>query len=337
MEQIPQPKLPNDDSEKRLLNPHGLEKHFETNKSPEIFRATLGFDFVFVIDETGKKKCYCVEINGHRTGIVGAEDIPEGDIDPLVRLTSGIRATMNPELLRKSRIAKEVLDGMNATTLGELTIRTFMQKSMSKGPLFPHAIENPPILEEVTNDKLQQGFYIPQEHRPKEYVAGDSPDSSTGYWICKHKAGQNGKHIGILSSAEFKKFFLSDPTLKEHYVVQEFLIAQGADNAPRELSSNPASMRLLIDFRYLENGTIEPLFLAGYQRVSQTSFHEPLDTLAPDDRNKVGVVNKSTGALSFAASEEEMRLGKEVAEKIIRKLATELVLPDITVPEAEVI
>ena len=62
-----------------------VEKSNESKESPELFRASLGFDFVFAKDKSGELHPYCVEINGHDTGVTGVQDVPSEQLPKIHR------------------------------------------------------------------------------------------------------------------------------------------------------------------------------------------------------------------------------------------------------------
>src|SRR3989344_4779229 len=80
----------------------------ESKEGVELFRATLGFDFVFTRDEQGNLRCFCIEINGHDTGVNGVEDIPKGQISEEVRKHAAERAKEDPEMERRYKLAAEI-------------------------------------------------------------------------------------------------------------------------------------------------------------------------------------------------------------------------------------
>lgn len=307
--------------EKPATEPSRAERHFEVNEGNEAFRATLGFDLIFVRGEDGEKQCYCIEINGEKTGVLGMEDIPEGQIDPMLKYMAKIRAEMNPKRIRKADLAEEIDAELNASTLGTLKIHEFMKKSVEKEKLFEKSEKNPPFIEKLSRDKRLQQQYIPEGHKPREYAPGESPLSSTGYWICKAVHGQGGRDVYVLTNGEFARFLEAHTEDQNYYIAQEFLHAEGAELAPEEFAENRASMRFLIDFRYMEDGTMEPMFQTGYQRVAASSTRLPIDFQSRDERQEHAVVNKTTGALSFAASKEELDAAKVLAAYIIHNIA----------------
>ena len=109
---------------------------------------------------------------------------------------------------------------------------------------------------------------------------------------------------------------------RDFYVIQEFIFSADADKAPKEMLGRPASMRFLIDFLYSENNKIIPAFEAAYQRVSPFSEeYSEISKLSITERQRLFVQNKSRGAKSVPASDEEVLLARTTAEEIIHNLA----------------
>ncbi len=302
----------------------------EGAESPELFRASLGLDFVFYKDAAGKKQCACIEINGDDSGIAGVEKIPKGQIDETRRILARLRDTRSSKLREKTTKANEIIDDINSGAFSvspeaKKKIGEFIRKSIDKEAFFPNAFRNPSFIQEVTLDKSSQPQFVPREYMPRVYQEGESRKSSTGYWVCKPRRGRTGKDTFILTNAEFQGLFLPtvSPLWKEVYFVQEFIQPCGAENAPEGMKDNPTSMRLLIDFIYRENGNITPVFETAYQRISPL---HPTDLRLLGDSNGVAreniyIVNKSRGAKSAAVSKEELNLARPIAEKIIHNLA----------------
>lgn len=298
-------------------------QYLETSEARETFRGSLGFGFIFVTDQGGTKRCYCVEINGERTGIAGMGDIPKGEVNQSIKDVAQIRTHYNPAYRKKLRLANEVLGSLNASKVGKMKITEYINKSKAKDSLLTHSERNPKLIEKVALNKRLQHTYIPEGHRPREYRPRTDPESRTGYWIVKPASGQNGIGIFIFSNEEFIREVVENKDIDiDMFVIQEFIQADSADNADEEHNTSPASMRYLVDFRYLSDGSIEEVYKGAYQRVSRDPRH-PLSELSIGDRSTVYIVNKTRGALSVPASDEEMRLAKELADQIIHNLAAE--------------
>lgn len=294
----------------------------EGTESAELFSATLGFDFIFSTGTDGRKHCYCIEINGDNSGISGIQDIPKGGIDDAKRVVAKVRGAFNPQFMRMRAIIGDFLDGeFSATPEGHKQIEKFLIQQQEKTPMFEHAFRNAPYITAIARNKLTQYQFIPRENRPRIYHGGESKESSTGYWVCKPKNGTQGRDILIMNNKEFEQLFRGG--MEQHNIAQEFIHSSGAERAPKGMRKNPASMRFLMDFRYLQNGDIVPVFEAAYQRISPFAGNstEISKRMGDGARESLLVQSKARGALSVPASEEEIRLAREVAGKIIRNIA----------------
>lgn len=282
-------------------------------ESPEMFRATIGFDFVFAFDTRGQKHCYCIELNGQEAGTWGIADI-EG-VDHLRKIMTLSRNTFHPER-QKLRVAIEDVQNDTSLEAEEKASRVAAMDAEKKQiPLAAYAFVNPPEIEELAEDKGLQAAVIPKEHALRVYELGSSPEAGSGYWVVKPRVGRRGDSINVLSNEEFKHFLVEDTEAGE-WVAQEYVRAAGADRAPEEMKDNPASMRLLIDFRVLEDGTIHVVHEDGYQRVGRLSSRQSL----PTDTG-MSVVNKARGARAVDRSDAEFQMAHEVSIKTIRNLA----------------
>jgi len=127
----------------------------EGKESPELFRGSIGFDFVFSNGEDGKEKCYCIEINGDDSGVFGIQEIPHDEIDPQHQILAKIRGTYNPvfeSLYHKTRRLESVLmerdfpmQKETKTQIRKEWVRRFNQVTM-----FPLAYKNPEIIQNLT-------------------------------------------------------------------------------------------------------------------------------------------------------------------------------------------
>ena len=301
----------------------------EGKESPGIFHASLGFDFIFSRDENNKLHCYCIEINGHDSGVRGVQDIPDDQIDKTHKIVAEIRATVNPEMRRKYGLANEILHDIHVTgefapsEEGKEKITRYINKSLRTAPTFTHAHHNPDFIEDITRDKRLQEKYIPKEYQPRIWREGDDPVSSTGRWIVKHFRSRGGDGVHVIPNDQFLEFIAQNKNEIDKYVVQELLMSSGAQMVPESQGKRAASMRLLMDFRYLDGGTIAPDFITAYQRVAPYDTDKTKD----DEGNKLTwedayVVNRARGATSAAASSEEITMAREAAEKIIKNIAS---------------
>ncbi len=275
------------------------------NAAKELFNATLGFDIIFY-EKDGAKYPVCVEINGQESALA----IPEDKIDSLLKEKVQMRMLHTPERIERSRYA----ESLDPTTQGEEIKRAWAHARSA--PAFIHAFQNPDFLKEAIRSKESQEKFIPIEHRPRFYHKENDSISSTGFWVCKPKIGRKGKDIRIFTNKQFQIEFL-ETELKETYIAQEFISALGADNASNEMKSNPASMRFLMDFKYMENDSIDEVFTFAYQRVSAHSINESNAAISLED---IHVVNIARGAIAFSVSETEFKLGHDLALKIIRNI-----------------
>lgn len=285
-------------------------KEFTSDRS-ELFRATLGFDFIFLKTGDGSKVPFCIEINGEDSGLMAVSSIPESELSESEREKVQIRMVHTKERLELSAYA-ESLDPVTQTT--ERSEAWARARSV---PGFVHAFHNPPYIREIVASKKLQQDFIPPENRPRLYQKDDSPLSRTGFWICKPLSGRKGKGIKIFSNEEFKTRFLADG-MTEGYIAQELLRASGADLAPSGYENNPAAMRFLMDIIYYTDKSIEEVFSFAYQRIS---VHDPDTLAAASVLEDACIVNIARGASAAAASDREMMLAHEVALKIIQNIA----------------
>jgi len=280
----------------------------------ELFRATLGFDFIFSY-LNGCKTPLCIEINGDDSGLMAVESIPMGDITEDERGRVRTRMIHTEERLALSAYA-ESLDPVSQSEA-----RKEAWAKARSVPGFVHAFRNPPFIREIASkDKRLQQDFIPPANRPRFFRDGESPLSSTGFWICKPISGRKGKGIKILSNEEFASSFLENH-LRDGYIAQELIKASGADRALSDMKENPAALRLLIDFIYFEDNSIEEVFAFAYQRVSPLSVKEQSAT---SFKEKLHVVNFATGAKAAAASESEFKAAHKVALKVIDNIAKQI-------------
>ena len=229
-------------------------------ESPELFRASLGFDFVFGLDKDGHKKAYCIEINGHDSGISGVADIPDDQISKTKKKAAAQRDFRNPEWERRSNIHNEILQSMYDGTfqvsdpeLMDDIVNKYLGPSVDKITIFPHAFQNPGWLQDVTQYKALQANFIPTGMRPRQFGESDLVTHPPEYWIVKSNRGRGGQNIHIYTNAAFQDVYVdADKKTQERYVAQEFISPLGADNAPNERRGNPASLRVLVDFVILK-------------------------------------------------------------------------------------
>lgn len=300
-------------------------KNIESKESPELFRASLGFDFIFSKDAEGKTRCYCIEINGHDSGVLGVASIPDSQMNATQKVVAGVRANYSNEYLRKATIAEEVKADIDAghfdvSDEGFEVIKSYVKKSMNDPIMFENAYKNPHFIQSITLDKRMQEQYIPEKYRPRVWHPGDSPVSNTGYWVVKFYSSRAGQDVHVVTNERFEEDFLRNVRDVSKFSVQEFIPSSGADLALEGSRGLPASMRLLMDFRYLEDGSIKTDYQVAYQRVANPvqARKSALENLTLTDYY---VVNRKRGATSVAASPNELHIAEEVAREVITKIA----------------
>ncbi|QSH39537.1 hypothetical protein JXR01_00810 [Candidatus Kaiserbacteria bacterium] len=296
----------------------------ESVESPELFRGTLGFDFVFT-REDGKLKCYCIEFNGSNSGVQGVRRLPADALDATHKILASVRSSASEKTREAVRKYNDFIR-RNPDQSFSVVVAGHLRAQLDDAPLHTHEYSNPEFIQDITLNKRRQEEYIPRANRPNSWKPGDSTKSKSGFWIYKEGGSSRGQGIYILSDTELADMLKEAPKIDEstlgNDVIQELLPVTGAENATEAHKNRAASMRLLMDFRYLEGGTIQSDFSTSYQRIAP---HDKNSTQTPggEDFQKEDtlVVNYSTGALSAAASPMEIKLAKEVAEKVIHNLA----------------
>jgi hypothetical protein len=307
----------------------GLTKNWSPEKKEqrELFRASVGFDFIFIKDELGRKKALCIELNGQETGVFGFAELKDQDMTS--QIVAGIRTRYDEEHMRAGRESVRLKEMLKSNSIEEQTgaIDLLLEQPkrdviLQKKHMIKHAFENPAIIEDIANDKHKQEAVIPEESRPA-FWHEESPSSSTGYFIIKPRRSRGGKGIIVLKQDQLQetlekgKEALGFLKFEDNFVVQDFYFALGADNATDTYKDNPASLRLLIDFQYMEDGSIKKIQQVAYQRVSPHKSGKNQETL-----NENNIVNKSREAVAVAASKDEVSLASQVAEEIIKNLGT---------------
>lgn len=300
----------------------GIPKMYtpEKREQKELFRASLGFDFIFFLNEKGEKKALCIEINGQRTGVRGYAEVTS--VDKNSQFLAKSRMTVSHKKKEAIQLAKEKVQRAERAYISEEGVKQLAEEEknqiLSDVRLFEYAFENPAFIEDVANNKAKQEAFIPEEYRPR-YWQGDGDISKTGFWIIKPNTSFGGRGITIVSQDELPKALanireelgiIGGETL---FTIQEFYEALGAERAPEEVAKNPASLRLLIDFQYLEDGTVRKIQQVAYQRVSpQETDRQNLEETA--------IVNFSRGAKAVEASREEIQQATAAAEGIIQNI-----------------
>lgn len=142
----------------------------ERKESPELFRASLRFDFMFAQGKDGKRHCLCIEINGHNSGISGVQDLADIEMDKMHKMVAKVRAHDNLETRRKFALYSEVIKDLRSGDFkpspeARPKIIEYLQKSADREPLFKNANKNPDFIEGIADDKWLQEKYIPEEYR----------------------------------------------------------------------------------------------------------------------------------------------------------------------------
>ena len=300
-------------------------KAFESRESAELFRGSLGFDFIFKREADGTKRPICVEINGHDSGIGGIGELTDEQIDPTAQIVAGVRGRHNERRVGKYEIADEIKEDLqngqfSVSTPGKLKIYEYLHASIRKEPMFVNHYTNPTFIQQMTQDKKRQAAYLPKDSAPRLLDLENPKAPASGYWILKPDAGRTGRGITIqphrLVQVVLKLMKLQGD--KTSFTIQEFIEPAGADAAPPELKDHPASLRLLMDFVCRRNGRIDVGYQTAYQRVSPTA-RKPLKSY--DALEETYVVNRARGATAAPASAEEVSAARAVAEQIIKNIA----------------
>ncbi len=245
-----------------------------------MFRATLGFNFIFAIID-GAKIPFCIEINGEDTGLKRVEKIPAGDLTTgeLIRVKN--RMIHTSERLELFKYAESI---SRETRLSD-SKEAWVKARAAHG--FVHAFYNTDFINEITDNKILQQEFIPKTNCPRQYKEDGFNISFTGFWICKPVSGRKGRGIKIISNSEFEDFIKTENS-EGLYLAQEFVKVCGDDKYVANMKNNSASLRLLMDFVYFEDRSIEEVFTFSYQRIFISK--------------KVKVVNLATGAISSISS-----------------------------------
>ena len=287
--------------------------------SPEVFRGSIGFDFIFVQQPDGTKKPYCIEFNTG-AGVRGLTELsdPNNKAASTTKIMAKIRAHEDPSFTAAANELKERFQSgtpaENIMSRGQ-NMDDFerLHAQLENTQRYPNGYKNPEWLHKTFSNKTAGNEVIPVQYQARKHRSIDEePRSSTGLWIVKNISGAEGFDIEILSDAE-----LTDRISREgiglfnRYVVEECLPASGADLAEAGDAAAPASLRLLLDFRCLEDGSVKIDFGTGYQRVANP------EAATSDPR----IVNHSTGAKAVPASKEELAKATEIATEIIKNIA----------------
>ncbi len=292
-----------------------------------VFTGTIGFDFVFERQPDGSKKPYCVEFNGHNSGIEGAVAVEK---DPLRRSIIQLRAMSSTrEAERMIEAARQVFAPYIRRAGGARQKELEKEKNRLIDDILlrvPHpqlAFSNPDVIEEISRRKNMHRALIPADYIPRSYeLEGSNQPPQSGYWICKPISGSCGEHIEIHHWTRIYKDFIEPKgSLIDAWDISEFIVPAGADAASKSFSRRPASLRLLIDFAYYKDRTIRPVFVAAYQRVARSGAPRLGRSWKPNHALDAYIVNRSRGAVSVSASKDEVEACMPIALQTIQNLA----------------
>ncbi len=290
----------------------------------ELFKASLSFDFVFGIKD-GQKHPFCIEINGEDSGIAGAQKLP--GLDSTKKILAGIRDQRDHYALTKNRkaagVVRDIKNGdFSMTPEGAKKLTTFLRTQYhDKVKMFPNAYINDVGLQSIADDKSKQSNFIPSENLPRILTIDDTDHhSESGYWIVKPNLGIGGRGIQVVSNLEIDSVLAEHrDALQKNYTIQEYVPSAGADMAGPERSEHAASLRLLIDFRYLESDDIDITYAFAYQRVGDVPVN--ITSSSNKEREETVVINLARGAEAYEASPNEYTMAYEVALKVIHNMA----------------
>jgi len=150
-------------------------KNTEKEASSRLFRATIGFDFLFARDADKTKHIFCLELNGENS-YIPVNEIEGWNVDKATRERVQTRMIYNPERIRRSQYAKSLGSDIS------LEIRKKARARAKAVYVFENAIRNEPYIKNLVNSKKAHQSFIPSQYRPRAYVHGESPLSSTGFW-----------------------------------------------------------------------------------------------------------------------------------------------------------
>lgn len=304
-----------------------MERWFEIPPSREHLqhRASIGFDFIFYEDINKNRQISCIELNGHRSGIVGASKIPYDELDiprrTLAKVRSHYRRYDQKDIKEGISLSNEldVLYKNDPNYNSEILKRKWaryirLHEEIRLRPINSCSFRNDPALENVLSDKLAQTGLIPDYLRPKIVDNAWGVFSDSGYWLSKPINGCRGDGIKVIKCSGNPIF--EGISVGDDKILQEFIFPLGAEKAPERLQGHPASMRYLIDYACYNNGRILPLYEFAYQRVSPLSEDEFWSgSVSFED---VFIVNKARGAESVPVSENELVLARDASREIIQ-------------------
>jgi phenylpyruvate tautomerase PptA (4-oxalocrotonate tautomerase family) len=324
-------------------------RKIENKEGKVLWLGSIGFDFGYrkFNDENGQEKeeWFCFEVNGSNSGI-GMERVPKDKVNYLEKLFARIRGRYDKAKYKERlELAKKIDDALkingNPITKDEMErmeigysshdlyrkVHEYINRALWRAIYPPTAHDNPKFIRHILDNKVLHRTIIPDKYKPEhlnDEYGGYFPYAKTtsGKWIAKPKDSAKGigieifddepdrKKLIIKITEHYKKTMGPDTTLAD-VVVDELKETSGAQEAVgSDAEGRPASIRLLLDFRVLENGEVIIENGNAFQRVSQIK----------DDDNARYIVNSSTGALSFHASTHEKQKSVEIAKEIIKNI-----------------
>jgi hypothetical protein len=318
----------------------------EGRENPELFRASIGFDFIFIQGEDGRRHIRCVEFNGDNSGIAGVQSLPSGAISKQQRYFAASR-NRGSHALEESHIQFDTLNEALVEAMGrrDTTEINDLQHKIGEHikkhktiPMFEYAYKNPPFLNQLASNKtLQQAVVPPYLYPLTARTRSDLAPNKR--WVVKPSDSVRGEGIYIMTTQQIQNVLLlmekeelSPEDFFRDNSIQEMEMALGAEGAQDDLKNHPACLRLLVDFRYMHDGTIQLDNMAGYQRVSKYApdqlgnrgfLPNKQFVMHPISLEDIYVVNHSRGASSVAMTDTERDGALAAAKEIIENLAKE--------------
>ena len=303
-----------------------LTQKTESAEDSELFRATLGFDFVFM-RENGRLKCYCIEFNGHNSGLKGVTELPKEEVEPSHRTIATLRSAHGKKSVKAyERLRNYYAKGQFKNRPHLSLIANALERNLKSIGISDLGYSNPDFLQKIASNKKLQIPYIPEKNAPRYWKLGESTQSKSGYWALKKVIGSQGNDVLMLSNEELENEvdIIGEDVQEGTIVVQELINSNGTQLAQGGQKNKAACMRLHMDFRYLKDGSIVSDFRTAYQRIAPYARDQVRDNHGRELSNEdLLVVNKSRGADSVSASPMEIKMAREVAEKIIHNIANE--------------
>ena len=285
----------------------------EKSRTP-LFKATIGFDFLFTKGNNGDRRILCLELNGEDS-YIPINEIENWDTDEETKERVRNRMIYNPERVRRAQYAER----LGSDVAPEIKKQAWAHAR--EVYVFENAIRNEPYIKNLVNNKKVQAEFIPHYYQPRTYMPGESPVSSTGFWICKPSGGQRAKGIYILANEAFTNTFINTG-LENTYVAQEFITALGADNAPVTMKDHPAILRLVMDIEYFEDETVNELFTWANQSISPYSMNDIKIGHSMEEVSVITVAERNAKVVT--ASDAEFQMAHNAGLEIIRNIGKRL-------------